>query len=137
MFETINGAAQNQNITFRSKLSFPGQTVANLSGWVSPTGKEYALVGASKGLIIVDVTNPDSPVQIVQIPGPNNEWKEIKTYAHYAYVVSEGGSGVQIIDLSPLPSANLPNKLYKGDGAIATQQLGEYPYRLLRQSGWG
>ena len=113
--------AQNQNITFRSKISFPGQTVANMSGWASPTGQEYALVGASKGLVIVDVTNPDVPVQIVQIPGPDNFWKEIKTYSHYAYVVSEGGQGVQIVDLSALPSANLPKKFYKGDGAILDQ----------------
>ncbi len=114
-------SAQNQNITFRSKISFPGQTVANMSGWASATGQEYALVGASKGLIIVDVTNPDAPLQIVQIPGPDNFWKEIKTYSHYAYVVSEGGQGVQIVDLSALPSANLPKKFYKGDGVILNQ----------------
>jgi len=113
--------AQNQNITFRSKLSFAGQTVANMSGWASPTGQEYALVGASKGLIIVDVTNPDAPQQIVQVPGPDNFWKEIKTYSHYAYIVSEGGQGVQIVDLSALPSATLPNKYYQGDGAILNQ----------------
>jgi choice-of-anchor B domain-containing protein len=114
-------SAQNQNIVFRSKLSFPGQTVANMSGWTSPTGQEYALVGASKGLIIVDVTNPDAPQQIVQIPGPDNFWKEIKTYSYYAYVVSEGGQGVQIVDLSALPSPTPPQKFYKGDGAIANQ----------------
>ena len=96
-------SAQDQNITFRSKLSFPDQTVANMSGWAAPSGAEYALVGASKGLIIVDVTNPDAPVEIVQIPGPNSLWKEIKTYGHYAYVVTEGGEGVQIVDLSALP----------------------------------
>jgi choice-of-anchor B domain-containing protein len=79
------------------------------------------LVGASKGPVIVDVTNPDVPVQIVQIPGPDNFWKEIKTYSHYAYVVSEGGQGVQIVDLSALPSANLPKKFYTGDGAILNQ----------------
>ncbi|MFN0176434.1 MAG: choice-of-anchor B family protein [Saprospiraceae bacterium] len=114
-------SAQNQNITFRSKLSFPGQTVANMSGWASPSGQEYALVGASKGLIIVDVTNPDAPAQIVQVPGPDNFWKEIKTYSHYAYVVSEGGQGVQIVDLSGLPSTNVPTKYYKGNGVIANQ----------------
>jgi len=118
---TTASSAQNQNITFRSKISFPGQTVANICGWASPTGQEYALVGASKGLAVVDVTNPDAPVQIVQVPGPDNFWKEIKTYSHYAYVVSEGGQGVQIVDLSALPSAALPMKFYKGDSTIAGQ----------------
>lgn len=114
-------SAQNQNITFRSKISFPGQTVANMCGWASASGQEYALVGASEGMVIVNVTNPDAPVQIVQIPGPNNFWKEIKTYSHYAYIVSEGGQGVQIVDLNALPSPTLPTKFYTGDGLIDSQ----------------
>jgi len=112
--------SQNYNMQFRSKLAFPGQELANICGYWQ-NGNEYALVGGSQGLIIVDVTNPDQPKQIVQIPGPNNRWKEIKTLGHYCYVTSEGGQGVQVIDLSPLPSATLPSKFYKGDGAIAGQ----------------
>lgn len=112
--------AQNVNTTFRSKLTYPGQTMANVWGYVS-RGHEYALVGGALGLIIVDITNPDAPQQIVQIPGPNNLWKEIKTYSHYAYVTSEGGQGIQIVDLTELPGSVLPWKFYKGDGAIANQ----------------
>lgn len=99
--------AQNLNFELRSTVNFPGQTLANVCGWTSPDGREYALVGASKGLVIVDITDPVNPVQIVQIPGPDNLWKEIKTYSHYAYVTSEGGGAVQIVDLSGLPSSNL------------------------------
>ncbi len=108
------------NTSFRSKISFPGQTLANVWGY-DYRGKEYALVGASKGLVIVDITNPDIPQQIVQIPGPDNLWKEIKTYLHYAYVTSEGGQGIQIVDLSGLPSATLQSHFYTGDGAILGQ----------------
>ncbi|MBL7775537.1 MAG: hypothetical protein JNK89_06010, partial [Saprospiraceae bacterium] len=99
-------SAQNFNLQLRGTLDYPGQTLANICGYAQD-GREYALVGASKGLSIVDVTNPDNPVQIVQIPGPDNLWKEIKVYQHYAYVTSEGGGGVQIVDLIKLPSANL------------------------------
>jgi choice-of-anchor B domain-containing protein len=112
--------AQNRNIAFRSKLEFPGQTCANICGYAA-AGREYALVGASKGMIIVDVTKPDMPVQITQIPGPDNLWKEIKTYRNYAYITSEGGGGVQIVDLSALPSPTLSSKFYTGDGAILNQ----------------
>ncbi|TNE54887.1 MAG: choice-of-anchor B family protein [Bacteroidetes bacterium] len=112
--------AQNTNVLFRSKVTFPGQTVANVWGYTAQ-GREYALVGASKGLVIVDVTDPDAPQQIVQIPGPNNLWKEIKTYRQYAYIVSEGGQGVQIVDMSNLPSANLNYHFYTGDGPIQGQ----------------
>lgn len=111
-------SAQNVHVTYRSKLAFAGQTLANVWGYTAG-GREYALAGASKGLIIVDITNPDQPQQIVQIPGPNNLWKEIKTYGHYAYIVSEGGQGIQIVDLSNLPSPNLNSHFYTGNGAVA------------------
>jgi choice-of-anchor B domain-containing protein len=110
--------AQNSNFQLRSSITYPGQTLANICGWTSPDGHEYALIGAQKGLIITDITNPEVPVQIVQIPGPNNLWKEIKTYSHYAYVTSEGGGGVQIVDLSALPSATLQYHNYVGNGGI-------------------
>ncbi|MCC7246004.1 MAG: hypothetical protein IT269_10015, partial [Saprospiraceae bacterium] len=96
--------AQNFNIELRSKVNIPGQTLANVCGYAA-NGREYGLLGASKGLIIMECTNPDQPVNIVQVPGPDNLWKEIKTYSHYAYVTSEGGGGLQIVDLSALPSA--------------------------------
>ena len=112
--------SQDYNIQLRSTLDFPGQTLANVCGYTQ-NGHEYALVGASLGLAIVDITNPDAPVLIVQIPGPNDLWKEIKTYQHYAYVTSEGGLGLQIVDLSQLPSPNLDHYYYTGDGVIEGQ----------------
>ncbi|MCC6460226.1 MAG: choice-of-anchor B family protein [Saprospiraceae bacterium] len=110
--------AQNLHINAQATLPFPGQTVANIWGYWA-NGREYALVGASQGMIVVDITDPAQPQQIVQIPGPNNLWKEIKTYGHYAYVTSEGGQGLQIVDLSKLPSPNLDYHFYTGDGEIA------------------
>ncbi|MFN0216278.1 MAG: choice-of-anchor B family protein [Saprospiraceae bacterium] len=112
--------SQNINNTFRSKVTYPGQTLANVWGYES-RGREYALVGGAQGLIILDITNPDIPQQIIQIPGPNNLWKEIKTYKHYAYVTSEGGQGIQVVNLTNLPSATLQSHFYKGDGAILNQ----------------
>ena len=108
----------NYNAQFRSHTPIPNQTLANICGYAKD-GKEYALLGASKGLIIMDVTNPDAPKQIAQLPGPDNLWKEIKVYQNYAYVTSEGGQGLQIVDMSNLPDANVPNHFYTGDGAIA------------------
>jgi choice-of-anchor B domain-containing protein len=98
-------------------MDFPNQTLANVCGYWQ-NGQEYALLGGSQGMIIVDITNPAQPQQIVQIPGPNNLWKEIKVYSHYAYVTSEGGQGLQIVNLSNLPASNLQYKYYTGDGAI-------------------
>lgn len=112
--------AQDYNIQLRSTLDFPGQTLANICGYAQG-GREYALVGASQGLAIVEVTNPDVPQLLVQLPGPNNLWKEIKTYQHYAYVTSEGGQGIHVVDLSQLPNPQPNNYFYTGDGAIQGQ----------------
>ncbi|MBK9014894.1 MAG: choice-of-anchor B family protein [Saprospiraceae bacterium] len=117
MVAAFGGQAQDYNMAVRSSMEFPGQTLANVWGYAQD-GKEYALLGGQLGLIVVDVTDPDNPFQITQVPGPNNLWKELKTYQHYAYVTTEGGP-VQVVDLSPLPSPNLPVNVYAGDGAIA------------------
>jgi choice-of-anchor B domain-containing protein len=115
---TVAFAQQDYNVHLRSTLEYPGQTLANICGYTQD-GREYALLGASQGLIIVDVTDPDAPVNIQQISGPNNLWKEIKVYGHYAYVTSEGGQGVQIVDLTSLPTPSTVFHNYKGDGAIS------------------
>lgn len=116
----FSASAQNQNYNFqlRSTLTFPGQTLANICGYWQG-GREYALLGGSKGLIIVDITDRDVPAIVTQIPGPDNLWKEIKVFKDYAYVTSEGGQGVQIVDLKNLPSPNLPYHSYTGTGGIA------------------
>ena len=120
---TEGGFAQNINITQRAHVLNPGQTLANICGYVKD-GREYALLGGSKGMIIVDVTNPDVPKQVVQIPGIVNTWKEIKTYKNIAYVTTEGGGGLQIIDLSGLPDTNVTAyKAYNYVGDVARNQV--------------
>ena len=110
-------SAQDYNFELRSTLEFPGQTLANVHGYVA-NGHEYALVGGQLGLIIIDVTDPDNPVQIKQIPGPSSLWREIKTYQNVAVVTTEHGP-VQIVDLTNLPDTSLQVNTYTGDGEIA------------------
>jgi choice-of-anchor B domain-containing protein len=113
-------AQTNVNLTLSSQVSYT-ETLANICGYAAD-GKEYALLGASCGMIVMDVTDPTNPIQIVQIPMVCNLWKEIKVYDHYAYVTTEGNGGaLQIVDLANLPGNNLPYQTYTGDGAIAGQ----------------
>ena len=64
--------SQNFNLTFGSHLTYSGgQTCANIWGYVDSLGNEYALVGASNGLSIVNVTNPSAVFQVAQIPVAN------------------------------------------------------------------
>jgi len=83
---------------------------AGVWGYVDAKGGEYALLGTRNGTSIVDVSDPSNPVEVAFISGPASTWREIQTYSTYAYVTTEAGGGVQIIDLSDLPrSASLAN----------------------------
>lgn len=105
------------NVTLAAHFPYAsGRLCANICGYVDSTGREYALVGVDNGMSVVDVTTPTAPFQVYQIPWPvqnsNSEWKEIKVYKKHAYVVSEAGGGVQIVDLSHLPSSVAPTPVY-------------------------
>src|SRR5436190_9298679 len=113
--------AQNYNIQLASHLPYTGGVqLANIGGYVDSLGNEYALVGTTEGLSIVDVTIPSSPVEVYAIPGQTSEWREVKTYRHYAYVTTEAGGGLQVIDLHALPSVPTYHQ-YTGDGSISGQ----------------
>ncbi|MEK7249756.1 MAG: choice-of-anchor B family protein [Bacteroidota bacterium] len=76
-------------------------------GWVSADGREYALIGTYTGTSIIDLNV--SPIrEIAFVPGNASTYcyREYKTYKKYAYVVSEGGRGVQILDMSRLPDTS-------------------------------
>jgi choice-of-anchor B domain-containing protein len=104
------------NVAFRANYTYPGNTCANICGYVDTTGREYALIGVDNGMTVVDVTNPANPFQVYQVLWPvqngNSEWKEIKVYKKHAYVVSEAGQGLQIVNLSKLPSPITPTVTY-------------------------
>lgn len=112
--------AQNFNFTLQGTLPYPSDALSNIWGWWDNAGNEYALVGTESGLSIVDVTNPTTPTELFLIPGPSSIWREVRTHDHYAYVTTEGGGGLTIVDLSQLPTA-APYTQYTGDGAIAGQ----------------
>lgn len=113
-------SAQNFNFTLRANLPY-GVTTSNIGGFVDGLGNEYALVGYYEGLSIVDVTDPDNPVEVFTVPGAQSNWREVKTWGNYAYVTTEGGNqGLQIVDLSNLPTS-INSKYWNGTGAIAGQ----------------
>jgi|GEM_PF-2989085 len=79
---------------------------SNCWGYVAPNGKEYAIVGTINGTQIVDIST-DTLKEVAFIPGPSSQWREMKVYQHYAYVVTEGtGAGLQIIDLDSMKLVN-------------------------------
>lgn len=93
------------------------QTANDVWGYVSPSGREYAIIGLRFGTAFVEITDPLNPKVLKTIPGSSSTWRDIAVYDQYAYSVTEGGGGIQVIDL---------RKIDKGKVKIANrvQDLG-------------
>lgn len=115
-------SASSQNLNLVGHLGY-NVTCAGVWHHVDSMNNEYALVGASDRVSIVDVTVPTNPVELYTVPclpGQSSLWRELKTYNNYAYAVSEGGGGVIIIDLKNLPGPVTYTHWY-GDSIINNQ----------------
>lgn len=109
-----------------------GWYYASCWGYVAG-GREYAIIGHYAGTTVYDVTNPSDITNKGTVPGPSSyyNYREMKTYSHYLYVVSEGGQGVQIIDLQYLPDSVHFIKSYVFSGytrSHSISQEGRYLY---------
>lgn len=69
-------------------------------GYTAPNDDEYALVGTTTGLSVVNITDRVAPYESGFISGPTSVWRDIKTYDHYAYVTNETSGGLAIVDLA-------------------------------------
>lgn len=69
-------------------------------GYTSPTGREIAIFCHSEGTGFVDISNPRQPAILANFAGPSSLWRDPKVFGNRAYVVSEGGSGIQIFSLA-------------------------------------
>ena len=78
-------------------------------GYTTPAGEDYAIMGILEGVVIIraeDLAIIDTILGPMQ--GDPYYHRDIKTFGHYAYVVSENtgtNEGMQIIDMSGLPES--------------------------------
>ena len=91
---------------------FPSDNKDNYSalwGYTAPDGREYAILGCYFGTAFIDITDSNNISMISFLPSPlgtGSDWREMKTYSHYAYIVSESSeSRIQIVDLQYLPDS--------------------------------
>lgn len=102
------------NVTLLSWLSLPdlgvgvGGSGSSCFGYTSPSGREYALIGTSVGMSIVEVSQPGNPVIVAQIPGNPSLWRDVRTFGHYAYVTTENNGGIQVVDLANVDNGAAP-----------------------------
>lgn len=99
-----------------TQLSSRPGTMSNLWGFVDRNdNREYAVVGVSNGTAVIDVTNPQAPREVGTVPASTSLWREVKVlqffdtaanrYRAYAYLSTEAVQGMQILDLSGLPTS--------------------------------
>lgn len=119
--------------------NYPGYS--GIWGYVTPTGEEYVLLGCTNGTSFVNITDSANIYEVDFVPGINSQWREIKTYSHYAYVVSEGtNSRLQIIDLQYMPDSVSLVTTWSPSGLStchAISQSGPYLYLSGNNASFG
>ncbi|PWH86916.1 choice-of-anchor B family protein [Brumimicrobium oceani] len=111
-FLSLISWSQNYNLDSLSHLDYQQLHNSDLNdvwGYTDEFGNEYALVGAEKGVSVVDISDPQNPVEVYWHTGMTSVWRDIKTFGDYAYVTTEADDGLLIIDLSPLPNSPITN----------------------------
>ncbi|MFQ5491982.1 MAG: choice-of-anchor B family protein [Phycisphaerae bacterium] len=91
------------NVILRSHLTLPELQAGEGNdcwGYISPSNRQYALMGTNVATVVVEITNPDLPVIVGQIPHSASSWSDIKVFGTFAYAVNESGGGMDVIDLS-------------------------------------
>ena len=110
IISSSNSFAQlpNQNMYLLRNVNehFTSTLYSALWGYAAPDGREYAILGCPTGTAFIDVTDSANIHEVDYLPGLTSSWREMKTYSHYAYIVSEAtNSKLQIVDLQYLPDS--------------------------------
>ncbi|MBS1518416.1 MAG: choice-of-anchor B family protein [Bacteroidetes bacterium] len=135
----------NNNMTLLANIDNHTVPYSALWGYKDANdGREYAIIGTFDGTSFVDITDPGNIHEVGFVPSTspgnsNNLWREMKTYSHYAYIVSEvGNSGIQIVDLQYLPDSVHYVKKFLAAGHSSTHSISqEGPYLYLNGSNGG
>jgi choice-of-anchor B domain-containing protein len=136
----------HQNVTLLSWLSLPdlglpaggGGNGASCFGYTSPSGREYALMCLSNRLVVVEITHPGDPQIVSTIPGNPSLWRDVRTFGHYAYVVTENAGGIQVVDLSNVDNGQAPlvnTVMTGGTGNTHTIEINTQSGYLYRAGG--
>jgi len=131
----VAGQAQfsKQGIRLLDSLAlneYPGNpsSAAGCYGYVSPSGREYAIIGLRNGNGFVEITDPENPVQIAHINGPVNLWHETVVMGDFAYAATEGGGGMQVIDLRNIDNGQVTlHSTYTGQGLSSIHTIQANP----------
>jgi choice-of-anchor B domain-containing protein len=141
----IDGGFPAQGIALLSWLPLPvfGQDdrlARNCWGYVSASGREYAIILLGSGTAVVEVTDPGSARVVVHFPRSPIGTRDAKVYRDVAYLSSDSACsaiGVQVLDLSEIDAgrAAVVNTLTDGSLCTHTLAVDELGGILYRSSG--
>ncbi|MFT7464830.1 MAG: choice-of-anchor B domain-containing protein [Pseudohongiellaceae bacterium] len=83
-------------------------------GYTAPDGREYACVGTTDGIVIINCTDPVAPYETGFFPGGLCTWRDLKTFGTYLYVVTDCQGGVDVVDMSDPENPLYANKFGLG-----------------------
>ena len=93
----------SKNMTLVGSFQYSA-TLNDIWAWVDDsTGIEYAIVGRTDGVSIMDLSNPAAPQQIQSFSGAQSTWRDMKTWKGYCFVTNETANGLLIIDMNGVP----------------------------------
>lgn len=96
----------SQNVSLKSHIdlaTFGAASGNDCWGYVSPSGREYALMGLSDKVAFVEITDPANADWFATVTHAASLWGDIKVYQDVAYAVTEqAGTGIQVMDLSQI-----------------------------------
>ena len=106
LFNNSFSQLPNQATYLLKNLDVAGRSYSALWGYTAQNGREYALLGFNAGTAFIDITDSANIREVDVVTGLSSGWREMKTYGHYAYIVSEAtNSRLQIVDLQYLPDS--------------------------------
>jgi len=129
-----NAQLPNQGTYLLKNLNahFTNTLYSAVWGYKAPNGREYAILGCPSGTAFIDITDSANIREVDFQTGLTSAWREMKTYSHYAYIVSEANnSKLQIVDLQYLPDSVHLVKTWSYTGYTHTHsisQSGNYLY---------
>ncbi|MCS6928548.1 MAG: choice-of-anchor B family protein [Saprospiraceae bacterium] len=90
-------------------VASPGNLKVRYSGcWgLAVNGREYAILGGARHVLVFDVTVPTDPQLVGKFEGTTSTvWREFKSYKNRVYAVSDATTeGLMIIDFSRAPDS--------------------------------
>ena len=82
---------------------------SDIWGFVGNNGREYVILQTVTGSAWYDVQDPIHPVLLKEIPGVPSSWRDAFDIGNYVYLGTEGGGGIQIVDISNPANPTLVN----------------------------